>query len=296
MSMERPQPVDPAERGLLTGHPDLLAQNVIEAWDLFVELVARTDLSGPTRSRKHSAREIAIPLGTWPDSPVLSRMREHARVRTTTVEPLQDEAERLVEAHDDASDEEIIAALALSRDHVSHWLRGSDSLEVEGYLPVPSPLGLLPLGTAIHSAVFRLAITARDMAPAGAQDSPQLTDLGLLALWDAAGAVAARIDLTARVAAVTDTILVGIDITPGGWQTTIGVNVDGEGPAVVGPAPLLVDMAGGRLHPTAVGRHLRLQQTKQVLELTPVLDEIPDLPGGPILRQAARLARFVGRA
>lgn len=285
-----------AERGLLTGDPKALAQNVMRAWETFVDLVAETDLSGPNRSRKHSTRELVIPLGTWPDAPVLSRMRADAHAQNLEIEPFQDEADRLVAAHRDASDEEIIEALALSREHVADWLWESNSLETEGRLPVPSPLGLLPLGTAVHSGVFRLAITARDLAPAGAEDSPELTDMGLLALWDAAGAVAARIDLTAGVVAVTDSVMVGIDIGPGAWRTTMGDDVEQYGPAVLGPAPLLVDMAAGRLHPTAMGRHLRLRETKRVLEMAPVLDELPDLPGGPILRQAARLARFVGRA
>lgn len=290
------KPPKPHERGLLSGDPESLAANVIMAWELFVDLVSETDLSGPNRSRKHSTRELVIPLGTWPDSPVLSRMREDARAQSSEIEPFQDEADRLVAAHEDATDEEILEAVAESREHVAEWLGEPGALEAEGYLPVPSPLGLLPLGTAVHSGVFRLAITARDLAPAGARDSPELTDMGLLALWDAAGAVAARIDLTSGVAAVTDSVIVGIDIGPGAWRTSLGDDVEQDGPAVVGPAALLVDMAAGRLNPTAIGRHLRLRETKQVLEMAPVLDELPDLPGGPILRQAARLARFVGRA
>lgn len=288
-----PEPPDPLDRGLLTGNPDDLARRTVRAWTLFAELLPEVDLDGPSRSSHRSAREIVIGLGTWPTSRGIPELLADARAGATRTEPFTAESRRLAIEHAGATDEEIVQSVRDSLTQTQAWLELPGALETDGKLPTPSPLGPLPMGTVLHSAVFQLALSARDLIPAGAPEVPELDDLGLAALLDATGAVAGRLSLTSQAVAVTERFSVASRVAAGGWQTQFDSGL--ESPAIHAPAELLLDLAGGRVAFGAMSRQLRFTDARGFLALAPVVDELPDLPGGPILKRLARFARFLSR-
>ncbi len=283
--IEIPQP-----KGLLTEAPHELAQRTIRAWEIFAEVAATVDLAGRTRSRQRMARELVIALGTWPDSRGIPGLLADAHSGATSTESMKASARRLAEAHADATDDEVRASIVGSLQQTRDWLMSGD-LEHNGLLPTPSPLGVLPMGTVVHAAAYQLAVTARDLMPAGAQPQPTLDEIGLASLIDATGAVAARSGLVASAVAVGRRATVGTEVFDGGWTTAFRDNE--EHPAVLAPEEVLLDLAGGRADFAAATRQLRFRNPRGLLALAPIVDEIPELPGGPLLRRTARFARLM---
>jgi hypothetical protein len=64
------------------------------------------------------------------------------------------------------------------------------------------------------------------------------------------------------------------------------------GPAVIGPAGLLVDVAAGRIDLFELARNLRLRDGSGLVGMSVVLDGIPDLPAAGVLRRAGSLLRL----
>ena len=284
--------VEPTQpKGWLSADPAGLAQRTTRAWELFTAVVNSVDLAGPTRSAHRSARDLVIGLGSWPDSRGIPELSADAHAGNTAAEPLKATAARLAASHAEATDSEVRSSVARSLDQTRDWLVSGDLTET-GLLATASPLGPLPMGTVVHAAVYQLAITARDLLPAGAAPQPELDELGLVALLDATGAVAARTGLVASAAAVGRRVAVAIEVFDGGWTCTLGDN--SSSPAVLAPEELLLDLAGGRADFTAMSREIRFRDARGLLALSPVVDAIPDLPGGPMLRRTATLARLVG--
>lgn len=278
------------DAGLLSSDPADLRRRVISAWEIMVDVVDEVDLDRPGRSSRRTTREEIIAIGSWPDSRGVPELKHDAATGATETEPMRDAADRLAVSHADASDDQIRESVRRALVETAEWLEGPD-FDDYAPLPVPSPLGVLPMGTVVHSAVFQLAVTARDLMPAGALPRPALDDLGLVALMDSTGAVGARIELTARASAVTQRVTVGTAIEPSRWQTVIG-DQPAEGPAAVAPAEVLIDLAAGRIELGTITRSLRFRQTRGLLALSPVVDALPDLPAAPLLRQVARWARL----
>ena len=215
-----------------------------------------------------------------------------AREGVTQVESESVSARRLRTAHADDSDAEVMAQFRRSAENIASWVTGPDA-EAEAALVSPSPLGPVPIGTMVHAAAFQLAVTARDLRPAGAVGIPELDALGVVGLIDSSGAVAARLDAAASIAAVTPEVVAGTGTALGWWRTTIDV-VDPEhlGPAVLGPAGLMVDIAAGRIDLLQLARNLRVRDGRGLVGMSVVLDGIPDLPAATMLRRARTLVRF----
>ena len=283
--LEIPQP-----KGLLTSQPEELARRTVRAWQLFAEVVGAVDLDGTTRSSHRSAREMVIGLGTWPDSRGIPDLLADAHAGLTTTEPMKEASRRLWAAHRGAADDEVRNSVVASLDQTRAWLDSGD-LVTDGLLATPSPLGPLPMGTVVHAAAYQLAVTARDLMPAGAPAQPELDEIGLAALMDATGAVAARSGLVASAAAVGRRVSVSTTIIDGGW--TLAMADDEALPAVIGPEELLLDLAGGRADFAALTRQVRFRDPRRLLALSPIVDEMPELPGGPLLRRTARFARLM---
>lgn len=283
---------DHRQFGLLSGDPRELARRVTRAWELFIAAAEQAQPEGATRSARRNAREVMIPLGSWDDSRGIAGLRADALAGTTSTEPYKAAGDRLLRSHGNEPHDAVLASLRRSADQARRWVESAD-LEATGPLPTPSPLGLIPMAAAVHAAAFQLAATARDLMPAGAPEVPELDQIGLVALLDATGAVGARIQLSARASAVGARTAVACTIDGGGWTTTLGDEPDY--PAVLGPEEVLVDLAAGRIAFGALAKQLRFRDGKGLLPLSAVVDEIPDLPAGPLLRKAAQLARFFGR-
>lgn len=282
---------DPGERGLLSDW-SALSDRIERSWQRFVSIMADVDLSAPTRSSGRAARELLIPLGAWPDARGIHQMVDEARTGVTDVEPISTSAQRLRDAHEAADDGEVRAMVRRSAEHVSEWLAEPGARD-SAQLTAPSPLGQVPLGTALHAAAFQLAATARDLRPAGASSSADLDSLGVVALVDASGAVAARMGATASIAAVTPQVAAGTGTTSTWWRTAVQPGEDEQlGPAVIGPAGLLIDIAAGRIDVMGMARDLRLRDGRGLVGMSVVLDGIPDLPAAGMLRRAGSLLRW----
>ena len=271
--------------GFLTAAPDELAGRVARAWEIFAEVAGEVDLAGRTRSSRRTARDMVIGLGSWPDSRGITDLVADALAGRTTTEPFAEAERRLALAHGDASDDEVRASIVASLADTTEWLRRGVQ-HSDGQRLTPSALGPLPIGTVMHAAAYQLAITARDLMPAGAAPRPELDELGLLALLDSSAAVAARIGLVASASAVGARVAVSIDVRDGGW-TSVQEDVP-DYPGVLGPEELLLDLSQGRADLSTMLRRVRFRRPRGLLALAPVIEDVPDLPGGALLRQVAR--------
>lgn len=273
---------------------DGFRDRVLRAWRLFDDVLTEVDLSGPTRSRSNRARDLIIPLGAWPDARGIHGMLADARRGVRSTETESQAARRLRKAHGDASDEEVVTTFRRAADHIADWLVSQDAPD-EASLVTASPLGPVPIGTIVHAASFQLAVTARDLQPAGAPPVPELEALGVVGLVDSSGAVAARMDATASIAAVTPEVSAGTGAMPGRWRTCVEPHDDQQlGPAVLGSAGLLVDTAAGRIDLLGMARGLRVRDGRGLVGMSVVLDGIPDLPAAGMLRRAGSLVRLGG--
>jgi hypothetical protein len=136
-----------------------------------------------------------------------------------------------------------------------------------------------------------------DLASAGAPPPPPgVLQSGLAALADVTGALAAAAGIRAGATLATP---------DGGW--TFAADDDGwtvdrvapgpvPGTAVEAPADLLLDVASGRVNPVVAlaRRRLRVQQLAGLMQLAPIVQSAPGIPGGPILQLAARTLGSTG--
>lgn len=277
--------------GLLHDTDYDLAAAVTESWDAFVELVEDADLSARTRLDGWTVRDVALHLGTWDGESALTEVLASLRSGETET-PLDPEAfnTQVIEAHRGAGDDEVRAALRESRTAVVELLASDEARERAGD-PVSSVLGPMPLLTVVHAGCYELAVHALDIADAtGATCPPVLLQHGIAALTDSTGCLAAREGIEA-------TIGINAEEAPwsftsradGSWETTRIVG-DAHGPRVSGRAEDVLEASAGRADPVRLvtRRHLKVKHIGGLLALTPIIDQVPGLPGGRGLKLAAK--------
>jgi hypothetical protein len=198
--------------------------------------------------------------------------------------------------HRDESDADIREALRRQGDEMESFLFGPDVAEL-GQSPVASMLGTLPVLTFLHAATYPLATSALDLEPAGARVPDVLLDNGLLGLLDTIGALAARQGLTASLAAITPTGVVGTGAREGAWRTARldaddlgGDPTASTGPSAEGSARLILDITSGRADiPTAIRRReIAVHDLSGLLALAPIVEQVPGIPGRAALVAAIR--------
>ena len=81
----------------------------------------------------------------------------------------------------------------------------------------------------------------------------------------------------------------------GHWYAGWAVD-DVEGPSVEAPADLLLEAASGRINPVpaVARRRLKVHDIGGLLQLAPIVQAVPGIPGGPILQLAARTVGGAG--
>jgi hypothetical protein len=279
---------DPGEQGLLSQGTGQLRHRTVRAWELFVAGLDTVDLAGPSRDGKRSIREAVLPLGAWPDSRSIHDMVADAVAGRRDTEPHRAASARLRDSHAGATATEVRSAIRTSAARVTRWFDSGEADE-QGHRITPSALGPLPVATYVHAASFQLAATWR--AIGGQPELPELEALGLTALVDSAGAVAARVNATASITAITPDLAVGTGAHGGAWRTAMP-EPEGPGPAVIASAGLIVDIAAGQVDLPSVLRGLRVRDSRRLAAMAVVLDGIPDLPAAALLRRAGRLARL----
>lgn len=321
----------PGERGLASSDRDALASSVVASWTAFAAMVDPLDLDAVSRAKGLTAREVVIPLGAWPDNRPLDEVLDDARrgvVGDHDQGALVD-AVRAAHAHD--SDTAIKEALHRQADEMERLLFG-DRLDDVADAPVASMLGTLPLISFLHAGTYPLATSALDLEQCGAAVPQHVLDNGLLGLLDTIGALGARQQVAASLAAITPTTVLATAARAGAWRTldlrnddvtpdadhsqhtdphadgarsrTDGLGSDGDpapgalGPAVRGTTRLLLDVTAGRADvPAAVARkQLAVDDWPGLLALTPIVEQVPGIPGRTALVAAARAATALSGA
>jgi hypothetical protein len=245
-------------------------------------------------------------MGAWDDHPVLVGLVAAARAGGGPP-PGDVDADnaRLVAAHRDADDAQVRAALRGSRDVVAAWFETAEPAEL-ATARVRSSVGELPLLSLLHAGCYELAVHALDLGPCGAQPpSPYLLDRGLAALMDVTGALSARSGIDITVTAQTAAGGWSFTSSQTGWSTRPVPAGTFAGVGVTGTAQDLLDASAGRAQVPSllVQRRLRVQEMGSFMRLAPLLNDVPGLPGGAVLKAGVSglgavtggIGRLVGR-
>jgi uncharacterized protein (TIGR03083 family) len=269
---------------------------VLEAWDAFLSQAETVDLDRPSRLPGWRAHEICVHLGCWDENTAMADLLASARYGATGTAPDVDAVNaRVIAAHRDASREEVLDGLRRNRELTARYL-AEEPVELDT-APTVSVVGRLPLLSVVLGQAYELAVHGLDLAECGAEPPPQpVLHAGLAALTDVTGALAASMDITGRVTLATPDGGWGFLSDPHGWTVSEVPAGHLDGPAVEGPADLLLEAASGRINPVpAVARRkLKVHEVGGLLKLAPIVQAVPGIPGGPILQLAARTVGGAG--
>jgi uncharacterized protein (TIGR03083 family) len=277
-------------RGLASAGRDSVRDLVLGAWDAFLSVARTADLHAETRLPGWRAQEICVHLGVWDDYSALDGLVASAQAGGGPAPDVDAANECVTRAHRAAPRADVLAALRRHRDAVEGYLRNAPpALDLA---PTAGPVGVLPLLTTIAAEGYELAVHALDLAAAGADHPPEgLLDTGLAALADVTGALATAHDVPGAASLLTPTGGWRFEAGGGGWTTErLPARREVPGAAVTGEAAVLLEASAGRANPVALlaRRRLGLRDPAGLLALAPLVDMAPKLPGGPILRLAAR--------
>jgi uncharacterized protein (TIGR03083 family) len=268
-----------------------VAATVLDSWDAIVALVDDADLAAPTRLDGWTVREVVLHLGTWQGRSAISQVLDSLG-SDGAGPPLDADAfnAELVAQHADAGDDEVRQALRASRDAVAAVFDRGVAHE-RGRDLVASASGPMPLLTVLHAGCYELAVHALDLADAlDRACDPLLLRHGVAALADSTGCLVARSGADASVGIIADEGGWAFASAPGGGWTTVPVTGDPHGPRIAGRAADLLAASSGRADPVRLlaRRRLKISHVGGLLALTPILDEVPGLPGGKGLVLAAK--------
>ncbi|MBF9073194.1 hypothetical protein [Streptacidiphilus fuscans] len=269
-------------RGVAEESPETLRARILGGWDAVLTLAD----AGEGDLRAFAA------LGSWPGRPVLGALMAAAHGETPTP--------RRPKPFDPTRDE-VLAALAEGRERVAAALDEVLPVPELGRRLVDSPLGPLPVLTQIHAMGHELA-----QACAGAEIPRALADAGLAAMVDVVGALAWRQRLPSTaglwepegsgggsdegsVRGVGWVFTADAD----GWRTRPRTAED-DVPGVEGAAEHLLVSSGSL--PTMIAKgEIRLRRVGGLLALGPLVDQVPNLPGGALLRRAVSAVSVLSR-
>jgi uncharacterized protein (TIGR03083 family) len=269
---------------------DEVAGMVLGAWDVFLDSVAAVDLGRSSRLPGWRAQEIAVHLGCWDDHTALADLVASARSGGEGTQPEVDAVNaRVTAAHRDASRDEVLAALRRNRDATARYLK-EEPLELDT-APTVSVVGRLPLLSVVLGQAYELAVHGLDLVSCGAEPPPsEVLQSGLAALVDVTGALAASCGIRGGVTLATPDGGWAFAADGAGWTVRRVAAGPIAGPAVEASATLLLEAASGRINPVpaAATRRLKVHDVPGLLQLAPIVQKVPGIPGGPILQLAAR--------
>jgi hypothetical protein len=290
----------PGESGVLSGDPAAAGARLLASWDAFIAMAEQADLTAVARAKGRLGREVVLPLGAWPQTRSLTQVLDDAHAgRTTPAVDLEREERDVLAAQAAATDAEVVDALVAAREELARFLSaGPDHTQLA--LPTASPLGPLPVLTLLHAISYQLAVGALDLEPCGPTAPPDFLEAGVVALVDTTGALAARQGIECSITAVMPGAVWGFGAAAGSWRTAeLDRPADApHGPAVQAAARVILDVTSGRnLNLPGLWRDgsLVTHDLGGLMRLTPVLDQVPGIPGGTALRLASRAFGGVGR-
>jgi hypothetical protein len=276
------------------------AARTLASWDGFIALAEKADLQAVARAKGRLGREVVLPLGAWPQTRSLDQVLDDAAAgRTITHVDLEREEREVIAAHIGASDAELVDALRAAREDLATFLASAPPPDLLHDLTA-SPLGPLPVLTLLHAVAYQLAVCALDLEPCGVTAPARLLERGVVALVDTTGALAARQGIAGSITAVMPGSVWGFAAAGGAWRTARLRRPDGapDGPAVEAAARVIIDITSGRnLNVPGLWRDgsLVTHDLAGLSRLTPVLEQVPGLPGGTALRAASKAFAGVGR-
>ncbi|MGY2004159.1 maleylpyruvate isomerase N-terminal domain-containing protein [Blastococcus sp. SYSU DS1024] len=283
-------------QGMADAGRDAVAGMVLDAWDAFLAQAESVDLDRRSRLPGWRAHEICVHLGCWDDHTALPDLIASARTGGSGTPPDPDAVNaRVTAAHRGASRAEVLAALRRNREATARYL-ADEPVELDT-APAVSVVGRLPLLSVVLGQAYELAVHGLDLVSCGAPPphAPVLQS-GLAALTDVTGALAASSGIAGRVSLVTPDGGWGFTADGDGWQVRRVPAGVVEGPAVEAAADLLLDAAAGRVNPVpaVARRRLAVHDVAGLLQLAPIVQQVPGIPGGPILQLAARTVGGAG--
>jgi hypothetical protein len=292
-----PEPLEPDlhEHGLASGDFDALAWAIGRGWELFEEVAAEVDLGAPSRKQGWTGRGIVARVGEWPFGRRLEHMLADAHDGDADFYDADALDEQVREHTAALPAEDILAAVGAARATTVDWL-ASDGPQTWGLVHTSSPLGPLPVLTVINAMVYQLAIATLDLEPCGVDAPDELMDLGLSALIDTTGALAARKHVTGSFTAVTPRVIVGSGARGGHWRTALLDEDPQAGPGVVADARTVLDVTSGRANVAHLYRtgELHVRDLAGLIRLAPVLDGVPGVPPLGAVGRALSVVDAVG--
>ncbi|MDQ1635809.1 MAG: hypothetical protein QOJ32_2618 [Frankiaceae bacterium] len=297
-----PAEADPsAPQGLLEIGRDEIRRHVLEGWDAFIATAEAADLDKRSRLPGWRGAEICIHLGSWEDHRAMAGLLASARGEGPSSPVDVDDANAAVTSkHRDASHEEILAALRRNRDEVAAYLDDdAEDMRKLDRADVVATVGTLPLLTVVHATVYELAVHGLDLMSVGAPAPPDdLLLHGVSALADVTGALAANLRITGGAVLSTPKGGWYFAADHGGWTTTPveAGERKGKTPVVEAELVTLLDASAGRRNPVTMlaSRALKVHHMSGLLRLSPIVEKSPGIPGGPVLRLAARTVGGAG--
>jgi uncharacterized protein (TIGR03083 family) len=276
-----------------------LRKSVLAGWDAFLAAAEAADLERKSRLPGWRGKEIVVHLGSWPDHNAMAGLIDSARGAGPD-EPVDVDAVNaaVTEKHRDASQQEIFDALRRNRDEVADYLSNDSDVELDRR-PVMSTVGRIPLLTVVHATLYELAVHAQDLVSCGAPQPPdELLLNGLAALADVTGALAASLGITGGAVLSTPAGGWHFAAEDGGWTVTSTEPGESAGrtPVVEAELVTLLDASSGRQNPVSLltRRKLKVHHMTGLMRLTPIVETAPGIPGGPVLRLAARTVGSAG--
>jgi uncharacterized protein (TIGR03083 family) len=273
-----------------------VAPRVLGAWDAFIEQAEAVDLTRPSRLKGWRAQEICVHLGCWDDHTAMADLIASAKAGAAGTPPDVDAVNaRVIAAHRDASRDEVLAALHRNREATARYL-AEEPVELDT-APTVSVVGPIPLLSVVLGQAYELAVHGQDLVSCGAAPpSADVLQSGLAALADVTGALAASMDIAGGVTLATPDGGWAFHSDGGGWTVESVPPGRADGAAVEASADLLLDAASGRINPVpAVARRkLKVHDVGGLLQLAPIVQAVPGIPGGPILQLAARTVGGAG--
>jgi hypothetical protein len=288
------------EQGVLSSDPTAAGTRALACWDAMIALAEKADLQAVARAKGRLGREVLLPLGRWPQTRSLAQVLADARAgRTLPPVDLEREEREVLAAQAGASDTEVVDALRRTRDDLAGFLGAAPETNQLGQ-PTASPLGPLPVLTLLHAIAYQLAVCALDLEPCGAAPPTAFLEMGVVALVDVTGALAARQGVHGSITAVMPGEVWGFAAQDGAWRTARLTRPVGrpDGPAVQASARVILDITSGRnLNVPGLWRDgsLVTHDLAGLSRLTPVLEQVPGIPGGTALRAASKAFSGVGR-
>jgi hypothetical protein len=269
------------ESGLLSADPDAMITAIESAWSHYLETV--DSLNFPSLDPSH-VRAIAD-LGTWPGNPGLTAIIAEAegRPRVTATQPPPDAIDKTA----------TLTALQRSLDDFRQWTNSPQRDATES-VAVTTPLGPLPMLTALHGVSYSQTLTLLPMLGPDDDGVRSLLPYALNALVDTTGAFAARANTSASLVALTASGNVGTGSTAGAWRTRLldpnqVASPSQLGPRVMADAATLIAVTAGQVDVPRAYRsgQLRFAELGGLMRWVPVLEHVPGMPAAAALGRAA---------